>query len=151
MADFKVEIQGLKELQKALKDYPKISGPIFHKAMSATATIFFKHTQKNDPIPWRTGFLFMSFRHTFGPMEAKWGPTVKYAPYVEFGRGEVVPVNKMALSWKNVGGGRIFAKRSRPASARPFMQKIVDKSTDDVNKLFVKALDAINQRIANQK
>jgi hypothetical protein len=74
----------------------------------------------------------------------------------------------MALSWEVKTGGayrtsasgkmyqgktntsRIFAKYSRPAKARPFMQKIVERSQDDITKLFQSAQDSINRTIANQ-
>jgi hypothetical protein len=148
MADFKVEIAGLDKLQNAFKNYPQISEPIMQKAMDATAAIFAKYTLKGDPVPWRTGNLLQSFRHQSSRLQARWYPTANYALFVEFGRGVVLPVNKLALSWKDAGR-RIFAKRSRPANARPFMQKIVDKSTEDINKVFGSALDAINRRIAD--
>jgi hypothetical protein len=149
MNDFKVEILGLDYLLKALKDYPSFSEPILQKSVDASAAILAKHTLKGDPVPWRTGNLLHSFRHQSTRLQARWYPTAKYAPFVEFGRGEVVPIKAMALSWKNVGGDRVFAKRSRPAAARPFMQAIVDNSKSEIEEVFAKSLSTICLTIAN--
>jgi hypothetical protein len=168
MVDFVVEVQNLPELRRALRDYPKISEPIFQKALAATAAVFAKYTQKNDPVPYRTGNLLMSFRHATGKLWARWYPTAKYAPFVEFGRGWVYPVNAKALSWEVVEGGgyrtatsgrryhtgltrtRVFAMYSRPSKPKPFMGKIAQKATPEINKLFVQALDMVNKEIAKR-
>jgi len=166
--EFKLEIQGIKGLTRALKQYPKIAQPILQRAFVATQAIFAKHTLKDNPVPWRTGNLLQSFRFRTGILQARWFPTANYAPMVEFGRGFVFSKNGTALSWMNkVGGGyvtaksgrkyyksgitdRIFAKYSRPAKGRPFMQKIVDNSKEEVSKKFVEAMNLINADIAKE-
>lgn len=168
MSDVIIEIQNLPELRRALRDYPKISEPIFQRVLSATAAVFAKHTRKNDPVPYRTGNLLMSFRHATGKLLARWFPTAHYAKFVEFGRGWVYPVNARALSWESITGGgyrtaasgrryhtgltrtRVFTMYSRPSKPKPFMGKIAQKATPEINKLFKQSLDIVNREIAKR-
>jgi hypothetical protein len=155
MADVIVEIQNLKELQMAFRQYPKISEPILQKAIVASQAIFAKHTLKNDPVPYRTGFLLQSFRFATGRLWARWFPTVSYAIYVHEGTRphEIYPRNKRALYWEGAEHPvkRVSHHGTKP---NPFMEKIANKATGDINKLFIQALDLINKEIAkitNQK
>ena len=122
MADTSIEIKGLNKITRSLKRYPKISEPIFQRAIEATSAVFAKNTLKDDPVPWRTGLLTQTFEFDPKRLQATWRPTRFYAPYVEFG--------------------------TRRMTARPFMGKIVEKSTDEVNKLFGQALDQVLRAIA---
>lgn len=122
--DFRIEIKGLKELNFAFKNYPKISEPIFQKAVMATGAVFAKNTLRDDPVPWRTGNLLQSFRFTTGRLQAAWFPTAFYALFVHDG--------------------------TRFQKANPFMPKIVKKSEHEVNKIFREAQDMVNRQIANQ-
>lgn len=172
MADFQVEIKGINELRRALRDYPSIAFPILQRAIVATGAIFAKHTLKNDPVPWRTGNLLQSFRFKTGRLIASWFPTAHYAPYVELGTRPhvILPMRARALAF-SIGGqaGYVTSKsgreyyRSKPGTMifatrvnhpgtqpKPFMQKIVSKSERDINKLFGQALDQINKKIADQ-
>lgn len=118
-----VEIKGLDKLTKALKRYPKISEPIFQRALDATAAVFAKNTLKDDPVPWRTGILTQTFEFKSGRLQAIWRPRALYAPFVEFG--------------------------TRNMTARPFMQQIIDKSQPEVNKIMAESLDRVNKAIVN--
>ena len=120
--DYRIEIQGLPALNFAFRNYPKISEPIFQKAIMATGAVFAKNTLKDNPVPWRTGNLLQSFRFRTGRLYAIWYPTANYAPYVNFG--------------------------TRFQKANPFMQKIVNKSEAEVNKLFKEAADIVHRQIA---
>lgn len=176
---FRFEIQGAKGLARALRQYPKISVPILNGAFEATAAVFAKHTTR-EVVPWRTGNLLQSFRHKTGNLQARWFPTAKYAPYVEFGTGiygpkgaPIRPTSKRVLSWVNVSGGggqyvtsssgrryykaggaktsdRIFVRSVKGMRARPYMQSILDRSKGDIMKLFQQAQDRINAAIAKQ-
>ena len=149
MALVEVEIKNLKELMKSFQQYPRIAEPVLQRAVDATQAIFAKHTLKDDPVPWRTGNLLHSFRFTTGKLQARWFPTARYAPFVEFGRGYVYPKQKKVLSWVNPGGQRVFAKFSRPSKPRPFMRQIVEKSQSDVENVFRQAGDIIVREIVN--
>jgi len=150
MSDFKVEIRGLKELQTALKNYPQISEPILQKTIVTTGPILGKNTQKGI-VSWRTGFLNSSFRLQIGRLQLRWGPTVKYAGYVQFGTKahNIFPIIKLALADKKEG--LMFGKHvHHPGTkANDFMGRILEKSTPEINLLFAKALDEINRRIAD--
>ena len=173
MAEFEVKIENLPELRRAFRDYPKISAPIMQRAMIATQFVFQKNTLKDDPVPWRTGNLLQSFRFRTSPLQARWFPTAKYAPFVEFGTAPhtITPVNAKVLAWGGGSTGRYvtaasgrqyyrsgksgatnFAMRvNHPGSkARPFMKKIVDKSINEINRLFGQAGDMIAAEIARQ-
>lgn len=147
MALVEVEIKNIKALTKAFQQYPTIAEPVLQRAVDATQAIFAKHTLKDDPIPWRTGNLLHSFRFTSGRLQARWFPTARYAPFVEFGRGYVYPKQKKVLSWVNPSGQRVFAKFSRPSKPRPFMRQIVEKSQNDVQNIFRQAGDIILREI----
>lgn len=120
--DYRIEIQGLTELNFAFRNYPKISEPIFQKAIMATGAVFAKNTLKDNPVPWITGNLLQSFRFRTGRLYAIWYPTAYYAPFVNFG--------------------------TKFQKANPYMQKIVNKSEAEVNKLFKEAGDIIHRQIA---
>jgi len=121
--DYRIEIQGLKVLNFAFRNYPKLFESVFQKAVMATGAIFAKNTLKNNPVPWRTGNLLQSFRFRTGRLYAIWYPTANYAPYVNFG--------------------------TKLQKANPFMQKIVNKSGAEVNKLFKEAADIVHRQIAS--
>lgn len=174
MAQFEVKIENLKELRRAFRDYPKIAAPIVQRALMGTQFIFQKHTLKDNPVPWRTGNLLQSFRFRSTATQARWFPTARYAPFVEFGTKPhtIVPVNARVLAW---GGGRSAGRYVTASSGRqyfrqgavgtasfamrvnhpgtkpkPFMKKIVEKSAAEVNKLFQQAGDMITREIARQ-
>lgn len=120
-----VEIKGLDRLKKSLKQYPKISAPIFERALNATAAVFAKNTLKDDPVPWRTGMLTQTFEFkeaTQSRLIASWKPTRIYAPFVEYG--------------------------TRRMAARPFIGKIVEKSRPEIDKLMGQSMDLVTKAIA---
>lgn len=150
-AQFKLEIKGMEGLVRALKQYPAISRPVLQRAFVGIQAVLAKHTLKGDPVPWRTGFLLMSFRFKIGELSARWFPTAAYAPFVEFGtRPHVITAkSKRALFW--LGASHPVRSVKHPGSkANPFMEAIVEKSTQDALKLFGQAQDVINREIAKQ-
>lgn len=122
MADVTVEIKNLDKLQKALRNYEGIARPILQRAMGLTQKTFANNTKRRDPVPFRTGFLLISFRHKLGDLEARWLPTVKYAAFVEYG--------------------------TRKMAAHPYMGQILQKSKRDIEQLFENALEDITNKIA---
>lgn len=169
---FRVEIKGLEELRRAFREYPKISEPILQRAIVGTQAIFAKHTLKDNPVPWKTGILLMSFRFTSGRLQARWSPTAKYAAFVEFGTKPhvITPVNKRVLAWTDGGSGQYvtaasgrsyykgrassytFAMRVNHPGTKPnpFMGRIVQNATPDINTLMKQALDIVGRSIANR-
>lgn len=134
-----------------MRDYPRISEPILQKAVVASQAVLAKHTLRKDPVPYRTGFLLQSFRFATGRLVARWFPTVHYALYVHEGTHphEIFPRIKKALFWE--GAAHPVKRVSHPGTkANPFMRRIAEKATPDINKLFIQALDIINREIAKR-
>lgn len=172
MKTFEMTIKGGKELARAAKQYPRISRPIIQKAMVAVPALLAKHTLKHNPVPYKTGALLQSFRQRTTATTAVWFPTVKYARMVEEGTRphRIYPRNAQALRWPSGGsGGRYvtsasgrrrfqsgnltfsFAKYVNHTGTRPqpFMQKILDSSRVDIERLFTQAIGKITVEIAN--
>lgn len=149
MALIEVEIKNLAKLRDSVERYPSIAEPILQRAIDASQAVFAKNSLKDDPIPWRTGNLLHSFRFESGKLQARWFPTARYAPFVEYGRGAVYPQKAKMLSWVNESGDRVFARFSKPSKPRPFMKKIVEKSQKDVQSLFRQAGDIIVREIVS--
>ena len=127
MSDYSVTIDGLTELRAAFKRSPAIVEPILQRAIQAANFTFQKHTLKNDPVPWRTGNLLMSFRYIEGRLRGRWLPTASYAM--------TVAEPHTSASGKVYGGN-------------PYMEKILEASTGDVGKLFESALEKITAELA---
>lgn len=143
MAEFKVEIQGLRELKMALKDYPKISTPRFSKAINASLMEISKMAIGDEtvfqfklPRSKRTGLLSATFGipdaggqglvlATPDKLSGTVGPTRFYAPFVEFGT-------------------------SRGMAPNPYMERILDRSKDKVNKYLETAMKEVTDEIAKK-
>jgi len=153
MAEIKIEIQGLKELQQSLRDYPKISAPILQRAVKAVPTILLKHTTR-ETVPWRTGNLAQTFGWEVGQFWSRFFPKANYAVHVEFGtKPHVILYTKPGrggLYNKDTGQG--FGRRVNHPGTRPnpFMERIVKDSEGEINKTFLTAIDLINKEISNR-
>lgn len=167
-----VEIKGLAELKRAFKEYPRISEPILQRAIIATQAAFAKHTLKDNPVPWKTGYLLSSFRFSSGRLIGRWGPTAAYAAYVELGTKPhtIMPRNARVLAWQSGGspgryvtsgsGRRRYAAGSAGSAsfarivhhpgtkAQPYMGRIVRNAQGDINKIMKQGLDMVNRAIA---
>lgn len=172
MSNFEVTIPNLPKLERMFRDFPEIAGPTLQKALTGTQFVFQKNTLKNDPVPWRTGNLLTSFRFRSTRDEARWYPTANYAHFVEFGTRPhtIRPRNARVLSWEGGGqrgyvtaaSGRRYYKSSpgtrsfamvvnHPGSKpKPYMKKIVEKSTQGVTNLFQEAGDIIVREMASR-
>lgn len=174
MSEVIVEIKGLKELQLAFREYPKISEPIMQRAFIATEAAFAKHTLKDNPVPYRKGGLLMSFTFVPGRLMARWTPKAKYAAFVEFGTRPhlITPKTARVLSWQAGGSpgkyvtsasGRSRYQKGSSGTARfamsvnhpgtkprPFMSKIAQRATPDINRIMKQGMDMVNLAIANR-
>lgn len=153
MPSFAVEIRGLKELQQALVDYPSISKPILQRTVETAAAILARHSQKGI-VPWRTGFMRLSFGQVISELKAVWGPgvnyPVKYAIYVHEGTAPHVIEAKNKKVLANVKTGQVFGKRVNHPGTRPnrFMPRIAEQSKQEIDTLFSKALELIVKNVA---
>jgi hypothetical protein len=146
--DFQIQITGIAQLVAALQQAPSIAAPILQRALSASQAILAKFTTK-DTVPWRTGFLVQTFRAQLTSGTLRWFPTASYAPYVEFGTKPhtILPKNALALYWP--GAAHPVKVVHHPGTAaNPFMERIVQAATPDINATFGTALQQIVQAIA---
>lgn len=118
------EIKGLKKVQAAIEKAPSVAEPIFQMAIEGTGAIFAKNTQKNNPVPWRTGALTQTFQFNKERLKAIWAPTRYYAIFVHEG--------------------------TKYITANPFMPKIMKKSEKEVNQLFKQALTKFRNTLENK-
>jgi hypothetical protein len=143
-----IQITGLTELIANLRDYPSISAPILQRALSASQAVLAQNTNKTN-VPWRTGFLVQTFQAQLETGVLRWFPTASYARFVEFGTAphRIAPKNAMALFWPGADHPvrSVLHPGTRP---NPYMERIVQASTDDINEQFGNALQQILQQIA---
>lgn len=82
MPDIRIQVQGDIRLQKALNDPLLIRGPISSFLKRSALTVELNAKMK---APVDTGRLRSSIVTNFAPLRASVGPTVTYAPHVEYG------------------------------------------------------------------
>ncbi len=144
---FEVKINGLDKFVAAMKNAPNVTGPIFNQAIARVPDILAKYTIPGN-VPYRTGQLIQTFRRQVNPLSARWFPTVKYAPFVNFGTRPhvILPKKGEFLSWP--GAAHPVRRVNHPGSrANPFMQRILSAATREINGTFVEALTLINKNI----
>lgn len=119
-----IQIDGLKELQGSLKQFPTISERWIQRAIEASIAEIQKGATKGV-VPWRTGRLLHSFGEgiKYGRLWGKIGPTVNYAIFVH--------------------EGTQFMKPNR------FMNRIAEKANPAIQKHFSLALENVVNEIAS--
>jgi hypothetical protein len=146
--DFVIQIAGLTQLIANLAQYPSISAPILQRALSASQAVLAKNTN-GSTVPIRTGFLVNHFQWVMTTFKGSWYPTASYARFVEFGTAphRIAPVDREALYWPGASHPvrSVMHPGTRP---NPFMERIVEASTSDINDQFGTALQQIMQAIA---
>jgi hypothetical protein len=119
-----VEIEGLEEVQRALRKFPAIARPILKDAVASSMASLAKNTLKDDPVPYLTGFLLNSFglEISGGGLIGRWFP------------GALYPVN--------------YIEQAYYRSRSPFFtNKIAEKARDQINRIFGNAGDAIAKKV----
>jgi hypothetical protein len=146
--DFVIQIAGLTQLIANLAQYPSISAPILQRALSASQAVLAKNTNRST-VPWRTGFLVQTFQAVLSNATLRWYPTASYARFVEFGTAphRIAPVDREALYWPGASHPvrSVMHPGTRP---NPFMERIVEASTSDINDQFGVALQQILKAIS---
>jgi hypothetical protein len=146
--EFQVQIENIEELVANFQEAPAIAAPILQRALSASQAILAKYTTR-DTVPWRTGFLAQTFRAQLTAGVLRWFPTADYASFVEFGTKPHViePKDKKALYWQ--GADHPVKRVNHPGTAaNPFMERIIQAATPDINMTFGTALQQIVAAIA---
>ena len=152
--DFSVTIANLPQVMAAFMKAPSIVGPIMQQAIDGAQALLAKHTNTST-VPHKTDNLIQSFGFRSGPLQASWGPNrqtpASYAIFVELGTKahEIWPVNKQALYWP--GADHPVKHVNHPGTkANPYMERIRDEATPDINQFFGGALAKAVQAIADQ-
>ncbi len=148
---FKVDIIGLESFKKHMRESPEITKKVLASAVKSVPDILASFTTART-VPVRTGELVRRFNRKVSSLAAHWFPTVKYAPFVQFGTGPrtIYPKNKKALFWK--GASHPVKKVNHPGSKpNPFMNRILTTARGTIDARFKEALDVIVKRIANTR
>lgn len=74
------------------------------------------------------------------------GTTVMQAFFIEFGRGEVRPINAKVLHFFAKDGTEVFTKFSKAVPAQPFLESSVIKNTKNTGNLYAEKLEQTMQK-----
>ena len=134
MPDVRITVEGDARLRKTLSDPLLIKGPIAGFLKRSALTI---ELNAKTSAPVDTGRLRSSIITDIQPLSARIGPTVEYAPYVEFGtRPHWAPMGALQ-PWAGRHGFGAGAKgdwlvrfiiSKRGTKAHPFMRPAAQKS-----------------------
>ena len=156
MAAFEIKINKIDEIRAALAKYSENSSVYLSRAINASLVILVKTTGKDSVFKFkaargeRSGLLALSFGQgrklsTPSDLTGSVGPTVDYAKYVEFGTAAhiIQAINKKVLA--NRKKGLIFGKvvHHPGTAANPFMERIIEASSPEINQTFDRALQLI--------
>jgi len=153
-----IDINGLAKLQRKIKD-DKVIGPPMKRAMMRSAFTVERNAKIEAPVD--AGRLRSDIKSIFEmrksfPRWARIGPSVFYAPFVEFGTGiygplhrRIVPTTKKALAftWHGV---RIVVRSVKGMRPRPFMAKGVKRSRGPIRVEFDRAMADIEKAWATR-
>ena len=151
---YSVEIKNAKELEQAMRKYPKIAQPIVARAIKGAEAVL--HGNAKEPnVPAKTRRLIQSFEfERKNPLSTRFFPTVKYAIYVHRGTRPHI------IRYKGTGRGGLYNQKTKTGFGRvvnhpgtegnPFMAKILEQSQSKIDSLFEKALDGITKEVARQ-
>lgn len=124
MTRINITIRNRRQLQAAFRRAPNIAERHLQRGIDAAGATLAKNTQRDNPVPWRTGNLLQSFRARSGRLQHRWFPTANYALFLDQG-----------------------TRFMRP---RRFMQKIADKSQRGINEIFNTIAGRITSDIARK-
>ena len=119
--EISLDSKKFRELRRLADQYPDFLAPVMQNAIRAAHAILAKHTIRGI-VPWRTGNLKQSFRFFEGRLQGKWTPTANYALFVHEGTRRGIKPN-------------------------PYMQKILDKSEKELERLFTERVDKAHREI----
>ena len=137
-------VPNLSNIVALYKDAPNVVLPILQKYLQASGEVLAKYRSGNVPYaPFDGGGLITSFVKTpLGALSYSYGPTKKYAGYVEFGTGphiiRAIPPKK-GLANKYAGqyfGPIVHHPGTKP---NPYMEKILAAATPELTELFQQA------------
>jgi len=122
MAEFKIEIKGLDELQAQFRKSPQIVGRRLNQAINKATVILTNHLKTGGIVPIRTGLLKQSIRPVISHLKSTIAPHTNYAIYVHEG--------------------------TRFMEAQPFLKTAIDDKKKDVQRQFNNAARQITNDLA---
>jgi hypothetical protein len=143
-----VQINGIEGLLAGFKGYKKESGSAIKRAVSQTIKAMVKTSQQRlrsglqqKPKHRRTSFLLASVKrmkkYEKDILEGVFGSDMEYAPYIEFGTGDLVEIpegaEEIAALYKGKGIRKVnikavsFLNYSAVIHAKTFMEKLINE------------------------
>ena len=143
-------IKNLDAIKRIASKFPAVSRKHIDKAIyNALLRVWAKEKQE---APVRTGNLRDRWSIQVSPFKGILRSNVKYGIFVHEGTGLygknhrlIVPVYKKALYWKGADHPVMWSRGQRP---NPFLQRAVEQSAGEINKVFKAALDSITKELA---
>jgi len=143
--DIRVEIRGLKEVQKKMEQIVKdMHGGPFIQVMKKATLLVARAAKQNAPVD--TGRLRASItpeiRRTTREVQGVVGSNVKYAPFVELGtRPHWPPVSALEVWAARHGTSAYLVARAiskRGTRARRYLQRAVEENADKIKDLLTR-------------
>lgn len=155
MAQIKIQIKGLRQLQRALERYPKIAAPHIQKAIGRSLLRIERVAKQKAPKD--TGRLVGHEWMSLQPLSGKLEPRVDYAAAVHEGTRPHWPnwrPGSPLADWSRRHGIEPYlvarAISRKGTKARPFLREAVEGNVRQVETEFEIALDATMRDIARQ-
>lgn len=149
MGLIEIKIVNINEIKAAFKKAPAEMTKSLSVAVRRVIFIVEARSQRNAPI--KTGRLRGSLYRDFGPLRGEIGYKASYAGYVHDGTSPytIYPNGKKALYWK--GASHPVKRVAHPGiRANPFLQRAVDDSGTEINKIFEVAVQSVLDGIAKE-
>lgn len=153
--NIEIDKNAAEQLRQAMRRFPEIAEPLLQRAIRASEAVLASHTLKDDPIPYRTGNLLLSFRYKESRLKGHWFPTAPYAKIVDEGGTipprVIRPQNKKALMWP--GAAHPVKSVNHPGGiirGRQYISKLATKAGPQIQEVFSKTTVKIADTIAAQ-
>ena len=152
MPDIRIQIEGADRLRKVMEHPQFIRGPLKN---FLTRSAFIVELKEKEKAPVDTGRLRSSITTVLQPFKAMVGPTVFYAPYVEYGTRPHWPPKGALQPWAARHGfpagslGDFLVRRAiarRGTRAHPFMRPAATASLPLIQAEFEQMVRDIRAR-----
>lgn len=147
---YDIEVQGLKEMQKAFDEAPREVGRVLEDATKEAGKEIFRTAVKEAP--HFTGNLQRSMHMEYNPIEVVIEPRAEYAEGVEYGTKPHPVSGRELAAWAGRKGLNPWAVansiKTRGTRANPFMGRTRGIVEDFVQRVFLSALDSITNLLA---
>lgn len=152
MPDVKIQVVGGAELRRVMNDPNLVRGPL---QVFLRKAAFVAESNMKQEAPVDTGRLRSSIMTQIEPLRAAVGPTVTYAPYVEYGTRPHWPPKGALQPWAGRHGFPAGAKGDwlvrfiifkRGTKPHPYVRPAAKKSEPEIKMLFKQLIADIRAR-----